>query len=107
MSSIPIATVRTREDAELVRGLLASEGIDSWVVADDAGPPIRASPPVFPAHTRAYAREREAAGAGGGGVTGALSRRGRLNARMRHRSSRARARVLARPRPGEEEEGAG
>jgi len=37
MSSVPIATVRTRGDAELVRGLLASEGIDSWVVADDAG----------------------------------------------------------------------
>jgi hypothetical protein len=34
---IAIATFRTREDAEIVRGLLASAGIAARVAADDAG----------------------------------------------------------------------
>jgi hypothetical protein len=34
---ISVATVRTREEAEVVRGLLESAGIDAWIVADDAG----------------------------------------------------------------------
>jgi hypothetical protein len=34
---ISIATFRTREDAEVVRGLLASAGIAARVAADDAG----------------------------------------------------------------------
>ena len=34
---VSIATFRTRDDAEVVRGLLESAGIPSRVVADDAG----------------------------------------------------------------------
>jgi Putative prokaryotic signal transducing protein len=34
---IPIRTVTTRTEAELVRGLLESSGIDAWVSTDDAG----------------------------------------------------------------------
>jgi hypothetical protein len=34
---IAIATFRTREDAEIVRGLLTSAGIAARVAADDAG----------------------------------------------------------------------
>lgn len=33
----PIATLDTRDEAEVVRGLLQSAGIDAWIVADDAG----------------------------------------------------------------------
>jgi hypothetical protein len=34
---ISIATVRTRDDAEVVRGLLESAGIRGRIIADDAG----------------------------------------------------------------------
>lgn len=34
---ISIATARTRDDAEVIRGLLGTAGIEAWVVADDAG----------------------------------------------------------------------
>ena len=32
-----IGTFRTRDEAEVVQGLLASAGIDAWIRADDAG----------------------------------------------------------------------
>jgi hypothetical protein len=32
-----VATFPTRTEAEVVQGLLASAGIDSWIAADDAG----------------------------------------------------------------------
>jgi hypothetical protein len=34
---LPIRTVATRTEAELVRGLLESSGIPAWVSTDDAG----------------------------------------------------------------------
>ena len=34
---VPVATYATRDEAEVVQGLLASAGIDSSVSADDAG----------------------------------------------------------------------
>jgi hypothetical protein len=35
--AISIATLRTRDEAEVVRGLLESAGIHAWIEADDAG----------------------------------------------------------------------
>jgi Putative prokaryotic signal transducing protein len=32
-----VDTFRTRDDAEIVRGLLESAGIHAWIEADDAG----------------------------------------------------------------------
>jgi hypothetical protein len=32
-----VGTFRTRDDAEIVRGLLESQGIPAWISADDAG----------------------------------------------------------------------
>jgi Putative prokaryotic signal transducing protein len=37
VGEIAIGTYPTRDEAELVSGLLASAGIDAWVAADDAG----------------------------------------------------------------------
>ena len=34
---IPVGTFPTRNEAEIVHGLLASAGIEAWVTADDAG----------------------------------------------------------------------
>jgi cell division protein FtsN len=34
---VAIGTFRTRDEAEVVQGLLASAGIDAWISADDAG----------------------------------------------------------------------
>jgi cell division protein FtsN len=34
---VAVGAFSTRTEAELVRGLLASAGIDAWVAADDAG----------------------------------------------------------------------
>jgi len=34
---VAIGTFRTRDEAEVVQGLLASAGIDAWIRADDAG----------------------------------------------------------------------
>jgi hypothetical protein len=36
-SLVPVATYPTRDEAEVVQGLLASAGIDAAVSADDAG----------------------------------------------------------------------
>jgi Putative prokaryotic signal transducing protein len=35
--AIPIASFPTRTEAEVVVGLLESEGIEAWISADDAG----------------------------------------------------------------------
>jgi hypothetical protein len=37
VGEIAIGAYPTRDEAELVRGLLASAGIDAWIAADDAG----------------------------------------------------------------------
>jgi hypothetical protein len=37
MSQISLRTFATRSEAEIVQGLLATAGIDSWLATDDAG----------------------------------------------------------------------
>jgi hypothetical protein len=35
--AVPVASVSSRAEGDIVAGLLQSEGIDAWVTADDAG----------------------------------------------------------------------
>jgi hypothetical protein len=37
MTQVPARTFATRDEGEIARGLLASAGITSWLLTDDAG----------------------------------------------------------------------
>ena len=57
---VSVATYATRDEAEVVQGLLASAGIDAWISADDAG---GAFPFVLSGGARVLVDESEAAAA--------------------------------------------